>query len=284
MALGKTIQIYCPNGEPRGVRIAEITTRIVQAVVVPRAMLDEAWARPELAAVGVYFLFGKPDSDELPKVYVGEAEDCARRLSEHNKGKEFWNTAVAIVSRTGSFTKAHVRLLEWLSIAQASKAGRYCLDNGNAGIQPTVPEWMTADVEEVFETADALLSALGFPIFEPLVAPDEPEELVFYCTRSSADARGIYTEEGFVVFAGSKIRLDMTPSARDWLPAKRKALLDEGVLIEENGELRFVRDHVFGTPSAASDMAVGSASNGWDEWKDPQGRSLDQVYRKDDGA
>jgi hypothetical protein len=36
-ALGKTIQIYCPQGEPRGVRIAEITTRIVQAVVVPRA-------------------------------------------------------------------------------------------------------------------------------------------------------------------------------------------------------------------------------------------------------
>mgnify|MGYP001224115633 CR=1 FL=1 len=33
--LGKTIQIYCPNGEPRGVRIAEITTRIVQAVVGP---------------------------------------------------------------------------------------------------------------------------------------------------------------------------------------------------------------------------------------------------------
>lgn len=43
--IGKTIQIYCPNGEPRGVRIAEITTRIVQAVVVPRAKLDEGDGR-----------------------------------------------------------------------------------------------------------------------------------------------------------------------------------------------------------------------------------------------
>jgi len=50
-ALGKTIQIYCPSGEPRGVRIAEITTRIVQAVVVPRAKLEEALNRPELAGV-----------------------------------------------------------------------------------------------------------------------------------------------------------------------------------------------------------------------------------------
>ena len=30
MHAGKTIQIYSPSGDPRGVRIAEITTRFVQ--------------------------------------------------------------------------------------------------------------------------------------------------------------------------------------------------------------------------------------------------------------
>ena len=34
-ATAKTIQIYLPTGEPRGIRIAEITTRIVQAGVDP---------------------------------------------------------------------------------------------------------------------------------------------------------------------------------------------------------------------------------------------------------
>jgi hypothetical protein len=28
----KTIQIFLPDGDPRGIRIAEITTRIVQAI------------------------------------------------------------------------------------------------------------------------------------------------------------------------------------------------------------------------------------------------------------
>ncbi len=35
----QTIQCFLPQGEPRGIRIAEITTRIVQAVYVPRNKL-----------------------------------------------------------------------------------------------------------------------------------------------------------------------------------------------------------------------------------------------------
>lgn len=31
----KTIQIFLPSGDPRGIRIAEVTTRIVQVVEVP---------------------------------------------------------------------------------------------------------------------------------------------------------------------------------------------------------------------------------------------------------
>ena len=49
----KTIQIFLPDGEPRGIRIAEITTRIVQAVQVPRARLDRIMQRPELDHIGI---------------------------------------------------------------------------------------------------------------------------------------------------------------------------------------------------------------------------------------
>jgi len=35
----KTIQIYLPGGDPRGMRVAEITTRIVQVIEVPRTLL-----------------------------------------------------------------------------------------------------------------------------------------------------------------------------------------------------------------------------------------------------
>src|SRR6266478_2661705 len=46
-AQAKTIQIFLPNGEPRGIRIAELTTRIVQAVLIPRS--DLAGVRPAIS-------------------------------------------------------------------------------------------------------------------------------------------------------------------------------------------------------------------------------------------
>ena len=33
----QTIQIYLPAGDPRGMRVAEITTRIIRVIEVPRA-------------------------------------------------------------------------------------------------------------------------------------------------------------------------------------------------------------------------------------------------------
>ncbi len=41
-ALGKTIQIFLPDGNPRGVKIAEFTSRTIQAVLLPRAQLEFA--------------------------------------------------------------------------------------------------------------------------------------------------------------------------------------------------------------------------------------------------
>ncbi|MFN9716146.1 MAG: hypothetical protein ACK57G_20385 [Planctomycetota bacterium] len=38
-ATAKTIQIYLPTGEPRGIRIADITKRLVLAVLIPHSEL-----------------------------------------------------------------------------------------------------------------------------------------------------------------------------------------------------------------------------------------------------
>ncbi len=284
MKSGKTIQIFCPAGEPRGVRIAEITTRIVQAVVVPRAKLDSGLQRPELENVGLYFLFGESERGGIQVVYIGEAENCCTRLKEHNRKKDFWNIAVGIVSRTGSFTKAHCKLLEWMAIDRANRAGRYELANGNAGGQPNVPEWMRSDVAEVFETAEVLLATLGFPIFEPAIHArlDSDDISIFSCKRSGADARGIYNEEGFVVLAGSVCRTETTQSASDGVARRRAEMIESGVLVDHPGGLLLKRDTPFSSPSAAAAVVTGSSANGWTEWRNGQGQTLDDVIRKQD--
>jgi len=60
----KTIQIFLPSGEPRGIRIAEITTRIVQVIEVPRRLLADFLAMEQSSQVGVYVLVGENTGDD----------------------------------------------------------------------------------------------------------------------------------------------------------------------------------------------------------------------------
>ncbi len=119
----KTIQIFLPDGNARGVRIAEITSRTVQVVQILRKKLDDAAARDKVQRVGVYFLFGDVGDDtSKPPAYVGEAENCYRRIANRHQRKGFWTTAVTITSKTRSFTKAHARRLEYDCIRTAREA------------------------------------------------------------------------------------------------------------------------------------------------------------------
>ena len=120
----KTIQIFLPGGDPRGIRIAEITTRIVQAIEIPRSLLPTFLNMPESRQVGLYFLIGEPEPDD-PRVYVGQTGELRQRLRHHNSDpkKEFWERALVLISKTNSLTQTHTFFLEWYAL-QADPRGR----------------------------------------------------------------------------------------------------------------------------------------------------------------
>lgn len=276
--IGKTIQIYLPDGNPRGIKVADITSRTVQTALIPRAQLDYACERPEITNVGVYFLVGDASEGQRPLVYVGEAEQCATRLKQHNKEKEFWSTALVVVSKTHHFTKTHVKYLEWHCHEQVQRVGRYRLDNPNIPTKPHTSEPMESDLLDNFDTLKVLVSALGYPLFDEIRAPSTEESLL--CSRKKAKAKGEYTEEGLVVFKGSTAYLEETPSASDWVRRLRAGLMQSGVLEQAGATLRFTADYIFATPSAAAAVVLGQNANGWIEWKYNNGRTLDDVRRR----
>ena len=57
--------------------------------------------------VDVYFLFGESEELAKSRVYIGQTEDLAGRLRSHHRDKEFWTTAVVIVSPARSI-RSHV--------------------------------------------------------------------------------------------------------------------------------------------------------------------------------
>ena len=279
----KTIQIFLPDGNARSVRIAEITSRTVQATQIPRSKLKAAESRDEVQRVGVYFLFGETEDEAgKPVAYVGEAENCYQRLVEHHRSKDFWNTAVAVTSKTLSFTKAHARYLEYDCIRKARDADRFRLENNQTPAEPHIPEPMLAELRDNFGTIQALLSVLGFPILDPLTTKDQRTGTrgILYCSGKDAEARGEYTEDGLVVFEGSTANPRTVPSAGDSIRRRRERLQEDGVLQPDDGVLVFQEDHAFNSPSGAAGTVLGRSANGWREWVDGQGRTLDELERQ----
>ena len=286
MSRPQTIQIFLPSGDPRGMRVAEITTRIVRVVEVPRSQLADFLKMPEAQQVGVYFLMGELSEAGLPRTYIGQSGNVGKRLEQHHLNKDFWNRAFVVISLTNSMTQTHALFLEWLAIAEATKAGRFSLENGNTGSQPYTPAPLQADCHEIHETAATLLATLGQPLFEPLSnAPSAKGEVeLFYCKGSGADGVGEYTAEGFVVHKGSKGRTEIVASIQGTSHERmRSQLITEGVLAVQPGSngdsLVFTRDHLFSSPSTAATALMGRSANGWTEWKTASGKTLDEVKR-----
>lgn len=285
MSSPKTLQIFLPQGSPSGIRIAELTTRIVQAMACPRTELEALFKRPETGHIATYFLFGGSDEDSKPEAYIGQTEDLIARLKAHDAKKEFWHTVVFLISRTHSFTQAHIRWMEWKGIATATTAKRYNMANGNGGSEPFVTEAMRADLDEIFETGGILLEALGHPLFRPLIERSPsgstgtgPEE--WYLTGPEASARGSYSAEGFVVREGSYCRLGIVDSAKEtFVMSGRQRLLANGILVEQGGHLVFMEDCQFKSPSGAAMVVLGRTANGWLEWKNQQGVPIDQLRK-----
>ena len=48
---------------------------------------------------------------------------------------------------------------------------------------------------------------------------------------------------------------------------------------ECNGEYVFTQDFLFSSPSTAAALVLGRSANGWLEWKDQNGKTLNEIYR-----
>lgn len=281
MAHPQTIQIFLPDGNPRGIKIAEITNRTIKAILFPRNQFEAILQRPELANVGFYFLFGVADNGH-EMAYIGEAEDCAERLKQHQRNKDFWNYAVVIISQTHAFTKTHVKYLEYVAIKKAGETNRYELDNSAVPNTPHITESMEADAEDCFEIAKVLLSTLGFPLFDSVareVVASAPVD-VYKLKGNGVEAEGSLVDDGFVVFKDSRAKATTVPSCHNFLINLRNELVQNGILVQDGEAYRFTEDYIFSSPSTAGGVILGRSTNGWTKWRNVNGKTLDEMKRQ----
>lgn len=277
MNKGKTIQIFLPDGNPQSIRIAEITRGTIQCLSIPRSNLEFGLKRQELNNVGIYFLIGT-SADGKNKVYIGEAENCLKRIKQHNQSKDFWNIALAVISKTQFFTKSHIKYLEWFCHKEALETNRFILENTVKPSKPHISESLESDLLKDFEELKLLVSSLGFPLFDLLKKP--VLQKLLFCKGKNAKAEGEFIEEGLVVFSGSICNKEVSKSCQEWIIKIRSLLIDSGILVLENNIYKFTSDHIFSSPSAAAATILARSANGWNEWKSKDGKTLNELYRE----
>jgi len=280
MGRGKTIQIFLPDGSPSGIKLAEITSSIEKAILIPRNKLTEAANREESKQVGVYFLFGKDENNSKPLVYIGETKNGISRIKNHGQNKDFWNYALLIISKTKSFTKTHIEYLEDLTIRKAKEANRFEFENAVSPKTYNIPEHLEADLLDSFDTIKVLTTTLGFPLFESLQQNQSIKSNNFTCKGKDGLGHGYLTGEGFVVQKDSMCHKTLTKSAGNSLINLRNKLIDSKLLVLKNNTYIFSDDYLFSTPSAAANVILGRRSNGWSEWKNKSGKNLKEVYKQ----
>lgn len=278
MSRPQTIQIFLPDGTPTSIREAELTNRLVKAVLFPRNKLVEVAKRELVHFTGVYFLFGSKEDSAKPIVYIGEGEDCYKRILSHNRNKDFWTYCIVITTKTNEYTKTDVKFLEHYSMQLATQIDRYHLDNDTGSRKTSLSESREYDLLDNFDTAKILLATLGYPIFEEKRKSKQSKE-IFYCQRGTIKATGELIDEGFLVYKGSQSELINRKGISPWILNLREKLKAENVLQETDGVLIFTSDYIFNSPSAAAATVLAGAANGWKRWKDKQGKTLDELKR-----
>lgn len=274
---GRTISIYLPDANPRSIKICEITNSIVKALFIPRSKLAEASKREELKDPGIYFLIGEKNEVGKPKIYIGEAEVLLTRIKQHNASKEFWNSVICFVSEKKNINKAHIKYLENFACNEAKRINKCELENNTNPTQSSLTEQDEDFVLSFFDDLKLLIGTLGFPIFEE---SQKDKSNIFYCKGKDASATGEYNEDGFTVFKGSKSNLEESKGAGSWVIEMRNDLKQKNVLKQEGNVLVFTDDYTFSSPSASAAVVLARKANGWTEWKDKNGKTMDELIRK----
>lgn len=285
MSQGRSLRLFLVDGTPNGLLTAEIMNWTGHVLTGPRSKLAELVQRPECARTGVYFLVGPDPDDSLrTRVYIGESDDVAQRLKQHNRpqeqgGKDFWERVCLITSKDQNLTKAHAKYLESQLIQIASQTGRCVVGNGTAHSYSNLPESDRADMAFFLEQIRIVLPVLGFDFLRELIKPSKlvmaPVEqpvsqsprFALQLPKSKERAQAQEVDGEFFVLKGSRARAQWVGTADHNYRNLYQQLVSDGVMISDGGEyLMFKDDYAFSSPSAAAAVVYGRAASGRVSW------------------
>lgn len=276
MAISKKLEMIYHNGQPDGIRSIRRNLSTVTTYVIPRPLLSEAKNISGIKRPGIYYLINEDDGNKIIQLYIGQTRNGIARFDDHNRSKDFWNKAIMFLAESKTFTLDMISGLEKFAIIKAQESKRYKIEN-NVVPKYEIDEYDLAAVEEIYDEIQFIMATQGYKMNDAKIISSEAD--ILHTTRNGITAFGVYNGEKFDVLEGSQINVDK-PAHLQRYNRQREELLSQQSIVNFDGKYILKVTLDFKTPSGASDFVIGGSTNGWVEWKNKDGKTLDELYRK----
>ena len=276
MATSKKLEIIYHNGQPDGIRSIRRHLSTMTTYVIPRPLLSEAKKITGINRPGIYYLINENDENKIAQIYIGQTRNGVVRLDDHNRSKDFWNKAIMFLADSKTFSLDMISGLEEYAIMKAHESNRYKVENS---VKPKyeIDEYDLPSIEEVYDEIQFIMATQGYKMDNAKMSMNEAD--IFQTSRKGIIARGVYGGDKFQVLEGSEINLEK-PVHLEKYNRQRKKKKKKGDIVKQGDKYILTVTLEFNTPSGASDFVLGGSTNGWSEWKNKDGKTLDEVYRK----
>ena len=125
--------------------------------------------------------------------------------------------------------------------------------------------------KEYIDYAKIIIGVLGYKVFKPLneieINNHNYEKEIFYLKNSKVEAKCRQSSEGFVLLKGSKISKEIKNYLSPNLIKHREKVKNN--ILEE--------DMLFSSISSAAKFVLGYSINGWDVWKNQEGKTFKEI-------
>lgn len=275
MAISKKLETIYHNGQPDGIRSIRRNLSTMTVYVISRPLLAEAKTISGINRPGIYYLINENDDNKIAQIYVGQTRNGILRLDDHNRSKDFWNKAIMFLADNKTFSLDMISGLEKFAIIKAQESKRYKVEN-TVVPKYEIDEYDMASVEEIYDEIQFIMGTQGYKMDN---VKSSTSSDIFHTTRNGISALGIYDGEKFQVLEGSQININK-PVHLARYNKQRAELLASGEISQVDGKYFLNITIEFNTPSGASDFVLGGSTNGWVEWKNSEGKTLNEIFRK----
>lgn len=140
-----------------------------------------------------------------------------------------------------------------------------------------IDEYDLPSIEEVYEEIKFIMGTQGYKMDNSKSALSEDN--ILHTTRNGIRGLGVYDGETFEVLEGSEI--DMSRKCHSGnLEKQRQNAIQNSDIVDIGGKYKLNVSLSFTSPSTAAQFVLGGSRNGWIIWKNKDGKTLKELFRK----